>query len=231
MTRGPAGDRHDGGTDPMGDPLDDLVGRLPVLAPCRAAIADALDILEAACRAEGALLVCGNGGSAADSEHLVADLMKAFMVPRPVPPAERERLRALGDDGLIADGLQRAVRAIALPSSGAFITAMGNDVSYDLVFAQQVYGLGKPGDVLFAISTTGASPSVVHAARVARLLGLPVVVLTGRDGGALAELADVAIRVPADLVFEIQELHLPVYHAIALTLEQRLFAGRVPADP
>jgi D-sedoheptulose 7-phosphate isomerase len=208
----------------MGDPLDDLLVRLPTLAPCRASIAGAIAILEGVARAGGTILVCGNGGSAADSEHFVADLLKAFRAPRPVPGPVREALRVLGDaDGSIADGLCEAIRAIALPSSSALLTAMGNDVSFDLVFAQQVYGLGRPADALVAISTTGTSPSVVNAARVARLVGMPVVVLTGRDGGDLAALADVAIRVPADTVFEIQELHLPVYHAVALTLEQRLF--------
>ena len=216
----------------MGDPLDDLIGRLPALAPCRDEIARAIDTLAAACRAGGTLLVCGNGGSAADSEHFVADLMKSFLVPRSIPADARRRLRALGDvDGTIADGLCGAIRAIPLPSSGAFLTAMGNDVSFDLVFAQQVYGLGRSGDVLVAISTTGTSASVVHAARVARMLEMPVVVLTGRDGGDLAALADVAIRVPADIVFEIQELHLPVYHAIALALEQRLFGQAVADEP
>lgn len=211
----------------MGDPLDDVIGRFPSLGSCRAAMAGAVERIAGACEAGGKLLVCGNGGSAADSEHLVADLMKGFMVPRPIPAGERQRLRDLGDArGTIADGLQGAIPAIALSGSGAFLTAMGNDVDYDLVFAQQVYGLGHPGDVLLAISTTGTSASVVHAARVARLKGMPVVVLTGRDGGDLAALADVAIRVPADLVFEIQELHLPVYHALALALERRLFAQR-----
>jgi D-sedoheptulose 7-phosphate isomerase len=209
----------------MGDPLDDLIGRFPSLDPCRDGMARAIDLIAAACATEGKVLVCGNGGSAADSDHLVADLMKGFIAARPIPGTERDRLRDLGDRaGELGERLQGAIPAIALGSNGAFLTAMGNDVDYDLVFAQQVYGLGRPGDVLLAISTTGTSPSVVHAARVARLRGLPVVVLTGRDGGELAALADVAIRVPADRVYEIQELHLPVYHAIALALEQRLFA-------
>jgi D-sedoheptulose 7-phosphate isomerase len=119
--------------------------------------------------------------------------------------------------------------AIALSSNGAFLTAMGNDVAYDMAFAQQVYGLGRPGDVLVAISTTGTSASVVHAARVARLRGMPVIVLTGRNGGELVAVSDVAIRVPADRVYEIQELHLPVYHALALALERRFF-GAGPAE-
>jgi D-sedoheptulose 7-phosphate isomerase len=106
------------------------------------------------------------------------------------------------------------------------MTALANDVAFDVAFAQEVYGLGRKGDVLLAISTTGNSRSVVNAAIVARLLDLKVIVLTGRDGGDLAQLADIAIRVPADRVFEIQELHLPVYHAIAGALERRLFGGR-----
>jgi D-sedoheptulose 7-phosphate isomerase len=207
------------------DPIDDLVRRLPALGACRADVQAAIDVIASAFGGGGKLLVCGNGGSAADSEHLVADLMKAFMLVRPIPADEQRRLLEIGgqEASELAGQLQGAMPALALGSNGAFTTAMGNDVSYDLVFAQQVYGLGRPGDVLMAISTTGTSPSVVQAALVARLRGMKVLLLTGRDGGDAAPIADVAIRVPADRVYEIQELHLPVYHAIALALEQRFF--------
>ncbi len=215
----------------MRDPIDDLIDRIPVLAACRADVAAATDAMATSIAGGGKLLVCGNGGSAADSEHLVADLMKSFVVARPIPREDRDRLLELGGPEApgLADLLQGALPAMALSSNGAFMTAMANDVANDMAFAQQVYGLGCPGDVLVAISTTGTSPSVVLAARVARLRRMPVIVLTGRDGGDLVGVADVAIRVPADRVYEIQELHLPVYHAVALALEQRFF-GLVPAD-
>jgi len=209
----------------MTRPVDDLIRRLPGLAPVGDALERAIDVAAAALRRGGTLLVCGNGGSASDSEHLVADLMKGFMSPRPLPDSERLRFAAeAGAHGAeIAERLQRSLPAISLGSEVALTTAIANDIRFDMVFAQQVNGLARPGDVLIAISTTGNSPSVVNAALVARLRSVQVIALTGRDGGELARDADVAIRVPADVVFEIQELHLPVYHAFALALEEAFF--------
>jgi D-sedoheptulose 7-phosphate isomerase len=210
---------------PMSRPIDDLIRRLPDLECVRHHAEEAVAILEAAVRIDAKILVCGNGGSASDSEHLVADLMKGFMSPRPIPADDLSFLtRLYGDQGTeIGEALQGAVSAISLGSAGALTTAIGNDIRFDMVFAQQVYGLGRARDVLLAISTTGNSPSVVNAAVVAKLRSMRVIALTGRDGGELAALADLAIRVPADQVFEIQELHMPVYHAIALALEQAVF--------
>ncbi len=209
----------------VGDPIAGLIGRRPDLGECAEALRQAVDLVARSIRAGGKLLVCGNGGSASDSEHLVADLMKGFMDARPVPVEDRHRLAAIAGDAAseLVTILQRAVPAIALGSNGALTTAVANDLSFDAVFAQQVYGLGRPGDVLLAISTTGNSRSVVFAAYVARLREMGVIVLTGREGGELAQVADVAIRVPADRVYEVQELHLPIYHALALALEQKLF--------
>lgn len=213
----------------MSQPVRDLTYRLPVLEPCQESLEAAIDMVAASLRQGGKALVCGNGGSAADSEHFVADLMKGFLHPRPIQESDRARLRQVagerGDE--ISDRLQGALASMALVNQGALMTAVANDIRFDMVFAQQVYGLGRPGDVLVAISTTGNSPSVVNAAHVARLRGMGVIALTGRDGGEVAAVADIAIRVPADRVFEIQELHLPVYHALALALEQ-LFYGDVP---
>ena len=210
-------------------PVARLVERFPILRPCRPALEAAIRLLDVSLRAGGKILVCGNGGSAADSEHLVADLMKGFMLPRPIPADDKAWLAdQAGPRGAdIAANLQGSLASISLGSQGALTTAIANDVRFDMVFAQQVNGLGRPGDVLFAISTTGNSPSVVNAAHVARLRRVSIVALTGRDGGELAKLADVAIRVPADRVYEIQELHLPVYHALALALELSFF-GETP---
>jgi D-sedoheptulose 7-phosphate isomerase len=214
----------------MTSAVGDLIRRLPNLAPTRDSIEQAIGLAIGALRGGGKLLVCGNGGSASDSEHLVADLVKGFMSPRPISAADREPLiqmaGARGAD--IADRLQGSLAATSLVSQAALATAISNDVHFDMVFAQQVFGLGQPGDVLVAISTSGASPSVLNAAVVARARSMAVIALTGRDGGELAGLADVAIRVPADRVYEIQELHLPVYHAFALALEQEFFA--TPSD-
>ena len=215
------------GAPPDDGAVADLVGRYPALEACRGAIAAALATIGDALEAGGTPLVCGNGGSAADSEHLVADLVKGFLVDRPIPERlRRELVRLDGEEGArLGARLQGGLRAIALPASGTFVTAMGNDVGFDLVFAQQVLSLGRPGDVLLTISTSGASPDVIQAARVGRAMGIAVVALTGRGGGRLADLADVAIRVPADRVHTVQELHVPVYHALAMGLEQRFFGG------
>ncbi len=208
-----------------GPAVDDLVARLPALAPCRESIEAAIALLTRTLERGGTILVCGNGGSASDSEHFVADMMKGFLARRPISAEDRARLeQEAGERGArIADGLQDGLAAISLATQGALATAIANDIRYDLVFAQQVHALGRAGDVLLAISTSGNSANVVNAAWVARSRGLPVVALTGRDGGEIAVAADVAIRVPGDRVTEIQELHLPVYHAIALALEQAFF--------
>jgi D-sedoheptulose 7-phosphate isomerase len=224
----------------MSRAVDELLERLPALGPCRAPIEESIQRLLMALQTGGKILVCGNGGSAADSEHFVADLMKGFIRRRPIPEAERTRLRTVaGSRGEgIAAALQGAIAAIALASQGPLMTAIANDIRYDMVFAQQVYGLGRPGDVLIVISTTGNSPTVVNAACVAHLRGMVVIALTGRVGGEAATVADIGIRVPADTVFEIQELHLPVYHAIALALEDSFFpdppdivAEPIPLEP
>lgn len=206
--------------------VDDLMARLPLLEVARDSLEEAIEVAARALRGGGKLLVCGNGGSASDSEHLVADLMKGFMSLRPIRASDRERLvaQAGGRGEAIAANLQGSLPAIALASQAALTTAIANDVRFDMVFAQQIHGLGAPSDVLIAISTSGASPSVVNAAIVAKARSMPVIALTGREGGDLARYSDVAIRVPADVVFEIQELHMPVYHAFALALEH-LFYG------
>ena len=198
-----------------------------MLQPCQPELGAALDLLVAAFRAGNKLLVCGNGGSAADSEHIVAELMKGFLKRRPISPAQAAQLEAAGkaDGKTIAQRLQGALPAISLASPLSLITAIGNDIDFEMVFAQQVYGLGRDGDVLLGISTSGNSRNVSNAVIVAKALGLGTIVLTGRSGGTLAPLADVSIKVPADDIAEIQELHLPVYHWLSTELEEIFFPG------
>ncbi|MGI8820721.1 MAG: D-sedoheptulose-7-phosphate isomerase [Chthoniobacterales bacterium] len=205
--------------------LSHLFGRYPQLAPCEADLQSAVDLLTAAFRAGNKLLICGNGGSAADSEHIVGELMKGFLQPRPLTAADRDRLTAAaGEAGTgIAQQLQGALPAISLVSALSLNTAIANDTDAAVVFAQQVYGLGKPGDVLLGISTSGNSKNVVNATIVANAFGLKTIALTGQNGGRLAELANRAIRVPAVKVPEIQELHLPVYHWLCIELEARFY--------
>ncbi len=202
-----------------------LLERYPDLADCVPAIEGAYALLMTAFEQRRKLLICGNGGSAADSEHIVGELMKGFRSRRPLPPSIRERLIAEWpqEGTYMGEHLQGALPAISLSAHTALATAYTNDVAADLVFAQQVYGYGEPGDVLLCISTSGRSANVCHAARVAQTLGLHTIGLTGRDGGLLAMLCDIAICVPRNTVEDIQEMHLPVYHTLCLMLEEHFF--------
>ena len=199
--------------------------RYPDLEPCLASVERAFKVLEKSFSGGGKLLVCGNGGSAADSEHIVGELMKGFESKRPLPKeVRRELARAFPEEGpYLAELLQGALPAISLVSQGALLTAVANDVAADMVYAQQVYGYGHKGDVLLGISTSGDSPSVLNALRVARARGLGTLGLTGRSGGGMRDLCDVAICVPLTATLEIQERHLPIYHALCLMLERSFF--------
>ncbi|HEY5073296.1 MAG TPA: SIS domain-containing protein [Pyrinomonadaceae bacterium] len=202
-----------------------LLERYPILRACEKDLTAAFDLLAAAYKNGNKLLVCGNGGSAADSEHIVGELMKGFLKRRPISAEHAGQLEAAGGAAgkEIARRLQGALAAISLPSQMSLLTATGNDNDFDMVFAQQVYGLGQLGDVVLAISTSGTSKNIVNAVIVAKAFGLKSLALTGRSGGNLAPLADVAIKVPSDNVAEIQELHLPVYHWLSTELEAAFF--------
>ena len=206
--------------------LPRLLDRHPILKPCADDLTAALGILIAAYKAGNKLLVCGNGGSAADSEHIVAELMKGFLKRRPISALHAAQLeetdQVLGK--AIGARLQGTLPAISLVSQVSLTSAIANDTGFDMIFAQQVYGFGRPGDVLLGISTSGNSKDVVNAVIVAKAFELKTVILTGRAGGALAPMVDVAIKVPADSVAEIQELHLPVYHWLSTELEETFFA-------
>jgi phosphoheptose isomerase len=199
-----------------------LIERYPILRACEKDLGAAFDLLAAAYKSGNKLLVCGNGGSAADSEHIVGELMKGFLKRRPISAADVAKLEAAGGKE-IASRLQGTLAAISLPSQMSLLTATANDGDFDVVFAQQVYGLGRPGDVLLAISTSGRSKNICNAVIVAKAFGLKSIALTGKSGGDLAPLADVAIKVPSDNVAEIQELHLPVYHWLSTELEAAFF--------
>jgi D-sedoheptulose 7-phosphate isomerase len=202
-----------------------LVERHPVLAPLAASISEACVLLIASYERGGKLLVGGNGGSAADADHIVGELMKAFVRKRPLPPELREKLEAVdGRRGRrLADSLQVGLPAIALAQHASLLTAFSNDADPDLVYAQQVLGYGRPGDVFWGISTSGNSNNVVHAAVTARALGLGIIGLTGEAGGELRSLCDVCIAVPEHETYKVQELHLPVYHAVCLAVEGAFF--------
>jgi D-sedoheptulose 7-phosphate isomerase len=205
--------------------LRELVDRYPVLAPLEADIGRACGLLIDAYEGGKKLLVCGNGGSAADAEHIVGELMKSFVRPRPIASRLRESLAALDPElgPRMASSLQGALPAIALTGQLSLSTAFANDVDPSLGFAQQVLGYGAPGDVFLGISTSGDARNVLQAAIVAKALGLRVIGLTGRGGGALATQAELLLAVPETETWKVQELHLPVYHAICLAVEAALF--------
>lgn len=170
------------------------------------------------------VLVCGNGGSAADSEHISGELLKGFLLKRPVSNELRNKLASMFDDGgFIADNLQMGVKCIPLVALTSASTAFLNDCNPHLVFAQLVNSLACAGDVLIAISTSGNSKNVVYAAKVAKALGVKVVAFTGKSGGALKQIADVTLNVPSSVTYLIQEYHLPVYHLICMCVENELF--------
>lgn len=196
------------------------IQRYPALEICRRDMEKAVELICAMYHREGKLLLCGNGGSAADCEHISGELLKGFLLMRKPLPEEIEGLRPE-----IAQGLQRGVQAIPLTSLSALSTAFGNDVAPENTFAQAVFALGSRGDVFLGISTSGNAENVCRAAEVARKRGLPSIVLTGEGGGRLAPLCDVAIRVPAKETYQIQEYHLPVYHALCAQVEEDLFGG------
>jgi D-sedoheptulose 7-phosphate isomerase len=202
-----------------------LLERYPDLAECAGAIYAAADILTAAAAAGNKILICGNGGSAADADHITGDRVTSFCKKRPIDSETAARLTALdrerGAD--LAAKLQGGVPAIALTGHPALSTAFGNDVDPVMAFAQQVYVFGQPGDVLWGISTSGNARNVYHAALVARAKGLSIIGLTGAGGGQLSALSDACIAVPRTETFEAQELHLPVYHALCLYLEDTLW--------
>ncbi len=206
--------------------LRELIERYPDLESCAAAVAQAFETLRTVYRSGGKLLICGNGGSAADSEHIVGELMKAFCLARPIPEAVQHKLATAfpGEGQRLAAKLQGALPAISLVSHSALMTAHANDVAADMVFAQQVYGYGQPGDAVLGISTSGNSANVIHALQVGYVLGLHPIGLTGRIGGRMRELCKVTICVPADSTSEIQERHLPIYHTLCRMLEQEFFS-------
>ena len=203
----------------MVEALNELYVRYPRLKACESGIASAFEILGECYRGGGKVLVCGNGGSASDAEHIVGELMKKFRCRKGLDAAFAAKLPAE-----LAGKLEEALPAISLVSMSGLLTAFANDVAWETAFAQQVYGLGREGDALIALSTSGNSDNCVNAALVAKAKGMKVVSMTGADGGRLAREADAAIRVPESETYKVQEFHLPIYHAICAGLEAELLA-------
>ena len=205
--------------------LNELIERYPVLSEIKDDITKATKEMITCYESGGKVLLCGNGGSCADCDHIAGELMKGFLKKRPLSSAQKEELTTNMpslDDELLSK-LQCGLPAISLPSMTAPNSAFANDVDPDLIYAQGVLALGKAGDILIGISTSGNSKNVCAAAKIAKATGCKVIGLTGCKGGELKEYADVCICVPESETFKIQELHLPVYHCICAMIEEYFF--------
>ena len=207
--------------------IDLLVTRYPILKNIEQNIIDAYLVMEECYENGGKMLIAGNGGSAADSEHIAGELMKRFKIPRPVSAGFAEKLRAVDVErgSALANNLECSLMAIPLVAHEALTTAYINDVDGFSVFAQQLFGYGKAGDVFLGISTSGNSKNIMNATVVARASGIKVIGLTGARGGELAEVADVVVKAPETETYMIQELHLPIYHCWCLMLEDKFFGN------
>ncbi len=204
------------------DYIKELIERYPALSVCEKDIRAAADAIIDSYKAGGKLIVAGNGGSAADSDHITGELLKSFVKKRKPEQKFLDALSAIDSDtgAYLSDKLQGSLPAIALTNNSALMTASLNDVDGNVLFAQQVMGFGKKEDVFLGISTSGNSKDVIYALAVAKALGVKTVALTGKTGGKCKALADISIVVPENETFKIQELHLPVYHALCLTIEE-----------
>lgn len=207
--------------------IDTLIDRYPKLIVCKDDILKAYELLEGAYSQDRKLLVCGNGGSSSDSEHIVGELMKGFKLKRKVDANQAEAMKNIDPEmgETLAENLQGALPAICLTGHSSLTTAFMNDANADLVFAQQVNGYGKTNDVFMGISTSGNSKNVCYAAITAKSKGLKVIGLTGQKESKMTKLGDCCIRVPETETYKIQELHLPVYHCLCLMLEDHFFGA------
>ena len=195
--------------------MNKLLSYYPELAACREELENAVELIVKTYEQKGKLLLCGNGGSSSDCEHIAGEMLKSFICKRTVTD------QTIPED--LRTALQGSLPAIPLPSIMAAFTATLNDMDPTMVYAQLLYGLGTKGDLLIAISTSGNAENVLCAARLAKAMGIKVLALTGASGGALASVADLTVRVPAKETYRVQEYHLPVYHYLCATVEKRIF--------
>lgn len=207
--------------------IDLLIERYPQLNLCKQEIIDAYLLMEQCYDNGGKLLVVGNGGSAADAEHMVGELMKGFVLQRRLSKEYQDRLKLTNKElgGILAENLQGALPAIALDGHFALSTAYMNDCEPALCFAQQVNGFGNKNDVFIGISTSGNSMNIMYAATVAKAKGMKIIGLTGSKESKLSSFADVCVKVPNTQTYMVQEYHLPIYHCWCLMIEDRFFGN------
>lgn len=205
--------------------LNELLSRYPQLKVCEPTLIEAVSAIIDCYKNGGKILLCGNGGSCADCDHIVGELMKGFLKKRPLSSKQKEKMKSnvpLLDEEIL-NKLQGGLPAIALPSITALNSAFCNDVDPELIYAQSVMALGKKNDVLIALSTSGNAKNVFFAATIAKGLGMKVIALTGKTGGMLKDCSDICITVPETETYKIQELHLPVYHYLCAAVENEFF--------
>jgi len=208
--------------------LDECLTSYPVLDPLEADIVAAFDLLVACFRDGGKVLVCGNGGSAADADHIVGEMMNKFALKRALTADDAEKIKSsqasLNDKQFLLKHLQRQLPAISLSAHSPLVTAIANDEDAEMIFAQQVFGYGKKGDTLIALTTSGNSKNVARAIMVAKAFGLGIICLTGKSGGRVKDLGcDVLVRVPEETTYKVQQLHQPVYHCLCAMVEGEMF--------
>lgn len=206
--------------------VDQLINKYPKLEYLKNSIKKASDIIVECYYNGGKVLICGNGGSASDCEHIVGELMKQFILSRKIEKKFKDDFIKLYPQDEFINRLQGAVPAISLVSQTSISTAIVNDIGHDIIYAQQVYGYGKKNDVLIAISTSGNSTTVINAMKVAKVKGMQVIGMSGQTGGkmlTLNELCDILLNVPETETYKIQEYHLPIYHAICACVENSIW--------
>lgn len=205
--------------------VDQLCERYSTLTTVKPAIEEACNQMIACYENGGKILVCGNGGSCSDSDHIVGELMKSFELKRPISSKLQEKLAAIDPErgSYLASHLQQGLPAISLTAHTALITAVANDIDGEVIFAQQVIGYGRPNDILIGISSSGNSRNVLDACMVASAINLKVIGLTGETGGKMKAFCDILINVPGRRTYFVQELHLPVYHLLCLAVEHHFF--------
>lgn len=206
--------------------LSNLFFRHKILLQIKDNIVFAYELIKRVYTRDNKLLVAGNGGSSSDAEHLVAELMKSFRLKRPIENKLYSRLKNCSDIEAeeLCQKLEQPIEAIALGNHGALASACINDIGADYIYAQQLLGLGNEGDVFLAISTSGNSQNINNAVILAKAMGLETIGLTGSSGGRLSQIVDLAVKVPASETFEIQEMHIPIYHCWCMMLEEAFFS-------
>ena len=205
--------------------LNTLIQNTPILENCRSSINAAYDIIVKCYELGSKILICGNGGSASDSEHIVGELMKGFILKRPINKKTRNKIISFfPEDGTyLADNLQGALPAISLVSQTSISSAFINDVAPDMVFAQQVFGYGMKNDVLIGLSSSGNSPNVVNAIKVGKSIEIQCIAMTGEKDSFMSSICDITIKAPSQETYRIQEYHLMIYHALCAMIESRFF--------